>query len=94
MKPAANQEMLAAYAHVDAFFNGCVQMLSDMFENDDAPTDAGIVVELIDTPKGQRPFRTISGLDFGKQAINDATDPIRKASLEALNIADWDGPRG
>ena len=98
MKPAANQEMLAAYAHVDAFFNGFVQMLSDMFENDDVPTDAGIVVELfaelIDTPKGQRPFRTISGLDFGKQAINDATDPIRKASLEALNIADWDGPRG
>ena len=73
-------------------------MLSDMSENDDEPTDAGIVIELfpelIDTLTEQRPFRTISGLDFGKQAINDATDPIRKASLEAINIADWDGPRG
>ena len=32
-------------------------------------------------------------LDFGFQAINDATEPIRKAGLEAMGISEWDGPQ-
>ena len=55
-----------------------------------------VVVEifdrLIDMPKGERPLRTIAGLDFGFQALNDVTDPIRKAGLESMGVADWDGP--
>ena len=85
MKPAANQEMLAAYAHVDAFFNGFVQMLSDMFENDDVPTDAGIVVELfaelIDTPKGQRPFPpSRASTSASKRSTTRLTPSARPAS--------------
>lgn len=56
-----------------------------------------IVVEifdnLINTPAGNRPLRTIAGLDFGFQAINDAVEPIRKANIEAMGFADWDGPK-
>ena len=48
----------------------------------------------INTPAGSRPLRTIVGLDFGFQAINDATEPIRKAGLESLGLAEMDGPRG
>ena len=48
---------------------------------------------LIDTPKGQRPIRTIVGLDFGFQAMNDASDPIRKASLESMGLSELDGPQ-
>lgn len=56
-----------------------------------------IVVEtfekLIDMPTGDRPLKTIAGLDFGLQAMNDATEPIRKSFLEAMGLADYDGPK-
>ena len=67
-----------------------------MFEDENAPTDPMIVVQifekLIDAAPGSRPLRTIAGLDFGFQALNDAAEPIRKAGLESMGIAEWDGP--
>jgi len=66
------------------------------FENADAPTDPIHVVnifdELIETPAGQRPLRTIAGLDFGFQALNDTVEPLRKASLASMGIEALDGP--
>lgn len=86
----------SAYQHVVEFGQGFEQQVVGMFENENAPTDPMIVVQtfekLIDTPAGSRPLRTIAGLDFGFQAINDATEPIRKAGLESMGIAEWDGP--
>jgi NAD(P)-dependent dehydrogenase (short-subunit alcohol dehydrogenase family) len=88
----------ADYSHIAAFGEGFTRMVLEAFENDEAPTDPMIVVEtfekLIDTPAGQRPLRTIAGMDFGLQAINDATEGIRKELLKGMQIADWDGPRG
>lgn len=70
--------------------------MTDLFQDENAPTDPMIVVKdfekLINQPAGQRPLRTVSGLDFGFKAINDVTEPIRKAGLEGMGIADWDGP--
>ncbi len=43
---------------------------------------------------GTRPLRTIAGLDFGYQALNDATEPLRVAGLQGMGIAEWDGPKG
>lgn len=86
----------SAYQHVVEFGQGFEKQVVGMFENENAPTDPMIVVKtfekLIDTPAGSRPLRTIAGLDFGFQAINDATEPIRKAGLESMGIAEWDGP--
>jgi hypothetical protein len=36
-------------------------------------------------------LRTIAGLDFGVQSINDGIEPIRKGIIGTLAIADWDG---
>lgn len=97
MKQGSRQEVMADYSHVGDFFSGFQTTVSELFENGEAPTDAHIVVdifaELIAMPKGQRPLRTIAGLDFGFQALNDATDPIRKGALESMGIGDWDGPK-
>jgi NAD(P)-dependent dehydrogenase (short-subunit alcohol dehydrogenase family) len=91
----SRQSVMDGYGHVGEFLAGFQTTVADMFANDDAPTDPHIVVEifndLIDMPKGQRPIRTIAGLDFGFQALNDATDPIRKAALASMGIAAWDG---
>lgn len=44
-------------------------------------------------PAGKRPLRTIAGMDFGYQALNDAVEPIRLSGLEQMGVAEWDGAR-
>ena len=94
--PAGDEEIASAYKHVGEFVEGFGQQVQAAFEDENAPTDPMIVVkifeDLIDSPNGTRPLRTIAGLDFGFQALNDAVEPIRKASLESLGLADCDGP--
>jgi NAD(P)-dependent dehydrogenase (short-subunit alcohol dehydrogenase family) len=91
-----DDDRAAAYGHVAGFGEGFRTMVMNAFEDGDAPTDPMIVVEtfdrLIEAPDGARPLRTIAGMDFGLQAVNDAVDPIRKQALEMMQIADWDGP--
>jgi NAD(P)-dependent dehydrogenase (short-subunit alcohol dehydrogenase family) len=93
-----DKEMAAAYQHVGGFLDGFGQQVESLYKDKNAPTDPMIVVKifenLIDMPNGRRPIRTIAGLDFGFQAVNDATEPIRLAGLQGMGIVDWDGPRG
>lgn len=95
--PAENEEIASAYQHVGEFSEGFGKNMMDLYEDENSPTDPMIVVDifekLIETPSGQRPLRTIAGLDFGASAINDATDPLRTGILNELEIGDWDGPR-
>ena len=94
--PGTSEEIASAYGHVGEFFDGFGQQVQGMFEDENAPTDPMIVVKifekLINSPNGSRPLRTIAGLDFGFQALNDAVEPIRKASLVAMGIEGLDGP--
>ena len=93
---ANDGEIAEAYKHVGEFMDGFGKQVVSMFEDENAPTDPMIVVktyeDLINMPAGSRPLRTIAGLDFGFQALNDAVETIRKAGLESMGIADWDGP--
>jgi len=93
---AADEEVAAAYKHVGEFMDGFGKQVVSMFEDKDAPTDPMVIVkiyeDLINMPVGTRPLRTIGGLDFGFQALNDAVEPIRKGALEAMGIANFDGP--
>ena len=95
MIPAASEEITNAYQHVTEFNDGFGAQVMELFEDDNAPTDPMVVVKtfeaLINLPPGQRPLRTIAGLDFGAQAINDAVEPLRKAALEGMNVAHLDG---
>lgn len=94
---SADADVAAAYEHVGGFMQGFGDQVTEMFKDENAPTDPMIVVDifenLINTPAGSRPLRTIAGLDFGFQALNDAVEPIRKAGLEAMGLAEMDGPR-
>lgn len=96
MIPAKDEEIASAYSHVSEFFEGFGKQANAMFEDDNAPTDPMIVVKifenLINLPTGARPLRTIAGLDFGFQELNDAVEPIRKKSLESMGLSAWDGP--
>ncbi len=96
MVSPANPEVAEAYELVLTFSKVFGQQVMDMFSDDNAPTYPMIVVKdfekLIKMPAGSRPIRTSSGLDFGYQALNDATETIRKQGLEAMGISEWDGP--
>ncbi len=97
MIASESEEVAAAYQHVGEFSEGFGKNVQGMFEDPNAPTDPGVISEifenLINMEPGTRPLRTIGGLDFGFQQLNDAVEPIRKASLENMGIAEWDGPR-
>lgn len=85
------------YKHVNAFFEGFENQVKGAFEDSNAPTDPMLVVQafdkLIDLPNGSRPLRTMVGLDFGLQALNDAVEPIRKGVLASMGLAESDGPK-
>ena len=85
------------YEHVAGFIQGFGGQVQSFFEDSNAPTDPMVVVkifeDLINTPAGKRPLRTIAGLDFGFQALNDAVEPIRVGALQAMGVGDWDGPK-
>ncbi|NQU35267.1 MAG: SDR family oxidoreductase [Bacteroidetes bacterium] len=89
-------EISQAYKHVGEFMEGFGNQVQQMIADDDAPTDPMIVVktyeDLINMPVGSRPLRTIAGLDFGFQALNDAVEPIRLSGLKSMGIAGLDGP--
>lgn len=93
-----DDEINNAYQHVAEFSQGFGQNVMSMFEDKDAPTDPIIVSQiferLINAPAGKRPLRTIAGLDFGFQALNDAVEPIRLGALEAMGISNLDGVKG
>lgn len=93
--PASSEEINQAYQHVNQFFEGFTQNVANMFKDENAPTDPMVVVQdfekLINMAPGTRPLRTISGLDFGYQAVNDAVEPLRKAGLESMGLSD--GPQ-
>jgi len=86
-----------AYQHVNAFFEGFQNQVRSAFEDSNAPTDPMLVVhsfdKLIDMPAGSRPLRTMVGLDFGLQTLNDAVEPIRKGILESMGLTALDGPQ-
>ena len=94
--PATNEDIASAYKHVGEFIDGFGQQVHAAFEDENAPTDPMIIVkifeDLINSPVGTRPLRTMVGMDFGLQALNDAVEPIRKATLESMGLADCDGP--
>ncbi|MGB5983410.1 MAG: SDR family oxidoreductase [Nonlabens sp.] len=89
-------EINSDYRHVKEFIDGFEKQVKELYENNEA-TDPLIVAKLfeslINTPAGKRPLRSIAGLDFGFQALNDAVEPIRKSSLESMNIGDLDRPK-
>ena len=47
---------------------------------------AEVVAKLIDTPKGDRPARTVVGASYGADTVNDATEPVQAATVEALGL--------
>lgn len=70
----------------------------DIFENPEAPIDAQILVDdmvkVINMPHGQRPVRTVSGIDFGVNEMNRVLEPLRVQALTNLGLESMDKVSG
>jgi len=53
---------------------------------------ADAISELILTPAGQRPLRTVVGIDYGVKGINEAVAPFQRGVLEALEMQQMEQP--
>lgn len=64
-----------------------------LFEDPDAPTDPDLVVdrmiELIRMPAGERPLRSVVGVDFGVEERNRSDAPHDVSLLETLGLSEF-----
>lgn len=73
--------------------HGAIQdRYAEIFNDPDAPTDPRLVAEavagLIDTDPGERPFRTVVGLDLDTvREVNEATEPLRLKGLDDFGLS-------
>ncbi len=60
-----------------------------MFSGPHAPEPHDIaeaVAKLIATPKGDRPARTVVGVSFGADTLNEATAPLQAGAVKVLGL--------
>lgn len=81
----------SAYRHLDGVRVKMQATFERILSDPAAPTDpqlvADAILELIETPAGERPLRTVVGLDFDAvRDLNAATEPYRMRALEFLGV--------
>ena len=85
-----DQSRSAEYGATAAISNTLFSAFDQLFDSDRAGTDPQQVVQavcaLIGTPAGQRPLRTVVGVDFGARGVNDATQGFGPALLAGLGL--------
>ena len=85
----ADTERVAEYGSVGEIPAAMFEHFTGMFSGPDAPDPHDIaeaIATLIATPKGERPARIVVGASFGADTVNDATEPIQTATVEALGL--------
>lgn len=86
-----DMDRASAYRHLDGVRAEIQGRFARMLSDPAAPTDpqlvADAILDLIETPAGERPLRTVVGLDFDAvRDLNAATEPYRMRALEFLGV--------
>ena len=85
----ADAERAAEYGAVGKIPGAMFETFNTMFSGPDAPDPhdvAEAIANLIATPKGDRPARTVVGAGYGANTLNDATEPVQASTVEALGL--------
>jgi NAD(P)-dependent dehydrogenase (short-subunit alcohol dehydrogenase family) len=86
----ADTARAAAYGAVGEIPGAMLRRFMTMFHAPDAPNPhdvAEAIARLVIQPKGSRPARTVVGVAFGSEAVNEQTAPVQAHVLEALGLA-------
>ncbi len=90
-----DKQRLAEYTELAGAPESMIANFEKLNESDDArdPQEvADAISELIVTPTGQRPLRTVVGIDFGVTGLNKAAAPFQRGLLEALEMQHMEQP--
>jgi NAD(P)-dependent dehydrogenase (short-subunit alcohol dehydrogenase family) len=82
-------ERLQGYGALATLRDQFIAPFAQLFGSADAPDPqevADAILWLVDTPAGQRPMRTVCGLDFGANKLNDTIAPMQADVLRALGM--------
>ena len=93
----ADTERVGEYGAVGEIPGTMFQQFTDMLSKPEAPDlhdIAEVIARLIDTPKGERPARTVVGASYGADTVNDATEPVQAATVEAFGLGHLATVRG
>ena len=84
-----HQEVLATYGDLAGMPKAMGENFAQMLESDDAPDPQWVVdayLKLADTPFGERPTRTVVGITWGVDEINNLTQPIQDKVLKEMQL--------
>jgi len=90
-----DKQRLEGYRELAGAPEKMIANFAELEKGDDArnPQEvADAISELIVTPTGQRPLRTVVGIDFGVTGLNKAAAPFQRGLLEALEMQDMEQP--
>ena len=85
----ADTERTTAYGTVGEIPVAMFQQFTTLLSGPDAPNPhdiADAIAQLITTPKGDRPARTVVGMSYGADTLNDTIAPIQATTVEALGL--------
>jgi NAD(P)-dependent dehydrogenase (short-subunit alcohol dehydrogenase family) len=82
-------ERLAGYGELAGLRDIVVTHFAELFGSADAPDTqevADAILRLVELPAGERPLRTVCGIDFGANALNDRVALLQADALRALGM--------
>jgi NAD(P)-dependent dehydrogenase (short-subunit alcohol dehydrogenase family) len=85
----ADTERLSGYGDLAQLREKFVAQFAELFASAAAPRTqdvADAILGLIGMPAGERPLRTVCGMDFGAHTLNQQTAPIQANVLRALGM--------
>jgi len=85
----ADAERVAGYGPLAGLRDHFVAHFSELFGSASAPRTqdvADAILRLISLPAGSRPLRTVCGMDFGANGLNERIAPIQADVLRALGM--------
>jgi NAD(P)-dependent dehydrogenase (short-subunit alcohol dehydrogenase family) len=82
-------EVLESYGELASVPTAMGESFTEMLQRDDAPDPQWVVdayLKLADTSAGQRPTRTVVGITWGVDKINELTQPIQDNVLKEMQL--------
>jgi len=85
----ADTERVAGYGELAGLRDKFVAHFAELFSSANAPRTqdvADAILRLIELPSGNRPLRTVCGMDFGANDLNATIAPVQAEVLRALGM--------
>lgn len=81
----ADQEVKESYGDQKEVPRFIMENFKQLFQSEHAPDPQTVVqaiVNIVENKRGQRPFRTVVGLDYGTTKVNEALKPIQDSIVK------------